>query len=92
MQEAYLKSADPTQSLEAEIDNEMQADLETAGPSHVQEPHQTSLLNPGDLELEDTDVTFTTTPTPPPGCNIPEQPCQAAKKLPRPLHLCTGHD
>ncbi|KAK6311746.1 hypothetical protein J4Q44_G00174100 [Coregonus suidteri] len=65
MQEAYLKSADPTQSLEAEIDSDMQADLQTAGPSHVQEPHQTSLLNPGDLELEDTDVTFTTTPTPP---------------------------
>ncbi|XP_042183435.1 uncharacterized protein LOC112258781 [Oncorhynchus tshawytscha] len=65
MQEADLKSADPTQSLEAEIESEMQADLETASPSHVQEPHQTSLLNSGDLELEDTDVTFTTTPTAP---------------------------
>ncbi|KAM9467223.1 uncharacterized protein ACWYII_008977 isoform 1-T1 [Salvelinus alpinus] len=65
MQEADLKSADPTQSLEAAIESEMQADLETASPSHVQEPHQTSLLNSGDLELEDTDVTFTTTPTAP---------------------------
>ncbi|XP_035603509.1 uncharacterized protein LOC118365429 [Oncorhynchus keta] len=65
MQEAGLKSADPTQSLEAEIESEMQADLETPGPSHVQEPHQTSLLNSGDLKLEDTDVTFTTTPTAP---------------------------
>ena len=52
MQEAGLKSADPTQSLEAEIESEMQADLETPSPSHVQEPHQTSLLNSGDLELE----------------------------------------
>nr|XP_046187509.1 uncharacterized protein LOC124016035 [Oncorhynchus gorbuscha] len=65
MQEAGLKSADPTQSLEAEIESEMQPDLETPGPSHVQEPHQTSLLNSGDLKLEDTDVTFTTTPTAP---------------------------
>ncbi|XP_029583773.1 uncharacterized protein LOC115171265 isoform X3 [Salmo trutta] len=65
MQEADLKSADPTQSLEAEIESEMQADLETSSPSHVQEPHQTSLLNSGDLELEDTDLTFTTTPTAP---------------------------
>lgn len=52
MQEADLKSAEPTQSLEAEIESGMQADLETPGPSHVQEPHQTSLLNSGDLKLE----------------------------------------
>eukprot|EP00063_Salmo_salar_P084525 XP_014059360.1 PREDICTED: uncharacterized protein LOC106607189 isoform X2 [Salmo salar] len=65
MQEADLKSAEPTQSLEAEIESGMQADLETPGPSHVQEPHQTSLLNSGDLKLEDTDVTFTTMPTAP---------------------------